>query len=324
MKLVRNTITLLTASLGAAMLATPAAAVPMTVASADYNGAVTFSLSNGLSVIGGVDAQYRTPPGPPRPYQFNTSLNFGSITITPKVTITTPEIVLIPGSETCVPIFGCFTTPDVSLPSQIIPLTPSISLTDPVSVYNYSYTTNGEIPVGDIFLTDFGTPLLGEALTVDDLVREQFQSGATSASESGTVVGDLVGSYEYEGVLLPGGDTIEGEYLLNLSSPELLAELEASLLDLINDNTAEIADIALQALIASDPCAGLGIGEGICNDVINGMDSSELLVTVDSIGEFSSDFSLQKSVISVPVPATIPLFALGLALIGVNAKRRRA
>ena len=324
MKLVRNTITLLTASLGAAMLATPAVAVPVTTASADYNGAVTFSLSNGLSVIGGVEALYRSPPAPPRPYQFNHSLEFGSITITPDVTITTPEIVLIPGGETCLPFIGCFTTPDVTLPSQIVPLTPSISLTDPVTVYDYTYNTNGEIPLGDIFLTDFGSPLLGEALTIDDLVREQFESHATSVSESGTVVGPLMGSYDYEGVLQPDGETILGDYLLNLDSPELLAELEATLLDLINDNTSEIADLALQALLASDPCAGLGVGESICNDVLNGLDASALLVTVNSIGTFSSDFSLHKSLVSVPTPATIPLFALGLALIGVNAKRRRA
>ncbi|MCB1706733.1 MAG: PEP-CTERM sorting domain-containing protein [Halioglobus sp.] len=322
MKLLKSTISILAASLGTAMLAGPAAAVPMPTAALDYDGTINFSLSNGLSVIGSMDAQYRTPPGAPQPYEFNTSLSFGSVTITPVLTVTTPEFVLIPGGETCLPFIGCFTTPDVTLPSQIIPLTPSISLTEPVNVYTYSYTS-GELPVGTVFNTDFGTPLLGEALTIDDLVREQFETGATSVNESGSVVGSLMGSYEYEGELQPDGNTILADYMLNLSSPELLAELEASLLELINDNTAMLSEAALQALIASNPCSGLGVGEGICNDLINGLDSSQLQVVVNSIGTFSSTYSLQKSIIPVPAPATLPLLALGVALMGLASARRR-
>lgn len=323
MKLLKSTLSILAASLGTAMLAGPAAAIPMPpTAALDYDGTINFSLSNGLSVAGSMDAQYRTPPGYPQPYEFNTSLSFGSVTITPKLTVTTPEFVLVPGGETCLPFIGCFTTPDVTLPSQIIPLTPSISLTEPVNVYSYTYTS-GELPAGDIFTTDFGTPLLGEALTIDDLVREQFETGATSVSESGTVVGSLMGSYQYDGVLQPDGETILADYMLDLSSPELIADLEASLLELINENTALLAEAALEALIASNPCAGLGVGEGVCNDVLNGLDSSQLQVVVDSIGTFSSTYSLQKSIIPVPVPATLPLLALGVVLMGLTSARRR-
>jgi hypothetical protein len=321
MKLIKTTITLLATSLGAAMLATPAAAVPMPtapVASLDYNGKVSFSLSNGLSVVGNLESQYRTPPGSAHPYQFNTKLGFGSVSITPVITVTTPEIVLIPG--TCFPFFGC--TPDISLPSQIIPLTPSISLTNPINVYDLSYTS-AELPLGKIFAFDFGTPLLGDALTVDDYVQAQFETGATSVSETGTVVGPLMGSYEYTGVLQPDGTTILADYTLDITGPGLLAELEASLLEIINENAALLSEIALKALIVSNPCAGLGIGESICNDVLNGLNPSQLLVSVDSIGNFSADYSLQKSIIPVPVPATLPLLALGVALMGVTSARRR-
>jgi hypothetical protein len=324
MKLVKNTVSLLAASLGAAMLAAPVAAVPMPTptASLAYNGTLNFNLSNGLSVIGNMDAQYRTPPGAPRPYEFNTSLKFGAVTITPVLQVTTPEFVLIPGTETCLPFIGCFTTPDVTLPSQIIPLTPSISLTNPVSVYNYTYTSP-ELPLGDIFTTDFGTPLLGDALTVDDLVRAQFETGAKSVSESGTVVGPLMGSYDYTGALQPDGNTILGNYTLGLSSPELLAELEASILDLINDNTALLSALALDALIASNPCGSLTIGQSVCNSFINGLDSNDLQILVTSIGDFSSTFSLEKSMTAVPTPATLPLLALGVIMAGLASRRRR-
>lgn len=322
MKLIKNTITLLAASLGAAMLAGPAAAVPMSTASLDYNGSINFNLSNGLTVVGSLDAQYRTPPGAPRPYQFNTSLAFGAVTITPVLTVTTPEFVLVPGGETCLPFIGCFTTPDVTLPSQIIPLTPTISLTNPVSVYNYSYIS-GDLPAGDIFTTDFGTPLFGNALTVDDLVRAQFETGATTVSETGTVIGPLMADYDYTGVLQPDGTTILADYLLGINSPEQLAALEAYLMGLINDNTALLAEAALQALLASDPCGGLTVGQSTCNDLINGLSSTDLQVTVNSIGNFSSTYSLQKSIIPAPAPATLPLLVLGVALMGLTSVRRR-
>lgn len=321
MKLIKKTMTVLSASLAATMLAGPAAAIPTgATAGLDYDGTLNFSLSNGLSVIGSMEALYRTPPGSAHPYQFNSSLSFGSLSVTPVITVTTPEIVLIPGTEICLPFLGCNTTPDISLPSQVLPLTPTINLTSPINIFNYSYTS-GDLPLGAIFNTDFGSPLLGSALTVDDLVREQFMTGATSVSESGVVVGPLMGSYQYDGILQPDGNTITAEYLLGLSSPELLAELEASLLEIINENAALLSDAALAALIASNPCGGLGIGEDICNDFIAGMDSSDLQIAVSSLGDFSATFSLQKSIIPVPTPATLPLLALGVVLVGLRRKK---
>lgn len=327
MNLIRNAITLLTASLGAALLAGPAAALPVSTASLAYNGTISFNASTGLSVTGDLNAQYRTPPdGPARPYQFNTSLDFGELTITPELTVTTPEIVLFPGSETCIPGFGCVTTPDITLPSQMTSLTPSITLTDLITVYDLSYTS-GELPLGNIFNFDFGTPLLGDTLTVDDLVQAQFETGATTVSETGLVIGPLMSNYNYMGALQPDGETILGSYELDVYGPGLLAELEAALLDIINDNTALLSEFALQGLLASNPCGNLGIGQSVCNDVINGLDSADLLVTVDSLGTLSSEFSLMKSIVpvptAVPAPATVTLMSVSLVLMGLTSRRRR-
>lgn len=327
MNFLKSAITLFTVSVGAAMLATPASAVPLPTASLAFNGSIDLSSSNGLSVLGDMNAQYRTPPDAPGAYQFNTSLSFGAITINPEITVTTPEIVLIPGGEVCVPIFGCVTTPDVTLPAQIIPVNPNIALSSPIDVYDLTYTS-GVLPLGDIFAFDFGTPLLGDALNLDTLLQDQFESGATSVSETGSVVGPFSSSYNYNGVLQPDGSTILGDYELNLTGPGILAELEAAILALINDNTGLLTELALQSLLASDPCAAVPIGQSVCNDILAGLDGSDLGVTVDSIGNFSTDFSLVKSIIPlptpVPTPASLPLVAFGLALLGLAARRQRS
>lgn len=324
MKLIRNTITLLSVSLGAAMLAGPAAAVPVPIASEDYNGTIDFSLSNGLSVVGTLDARYRTPPGSPRPYEFNSALNFGAISITPEFTITTPEIELIP--EICVPFLGCL--PATSLPSQMIPLAPSIPLGGPFDIYDISFTS-GELPLGQVFNFDFGSPILGDALTIDDIVRAQFESGATSVSETGIVIGPLMAEYTYDGVLQdsalqpPGGSQILADYTANVTGPGLLADLEDALLEIINENTDLLADLALEALLGLDICSGLGVAEQVCNDVLAGLEPGDIGITVDSIGNFSAEYSLQNSINPIPVPATLPLLALGVAMMGFTSQRRR-
>ncbi|MBK6508395.1 MAG: hypothetical protein IPG06_02355 [Haliea sp.] len=81
------------------------------VAVLNSTGTIDASLQNGLSVKGDVDAQYRTPPGSPRPYEFKSSLDLGAVNVTPSIRVTTPEIVLVEESEVCVPFFGCITIP---------------------------------------------------------------------------------------------------------------------------------------------------------------------------------------------------------------------
>lgn len=48
-------------ALGAALLAGPAAAGPITVASLAYDGTISFNTASGLTIAGNLDAQYRTP-----------------------------------------------------------------------------------------------------------------------------------------------------------------------------------------------------------------------------------------------------------------------
>lgn len=313
-------LNLLTLAAGAALLSGQAAALPLSTASLAYNGTINFNTSSGLSVVGDLDAQYRTPTGGPKPYQFNTSLGLGSLTVTPVITVTTPTIVLIPGTTICLPFFGCNTTPDITLPSQTIPLNPTIPLTDPISIYDYSYTSSA-LPLGGIFNLDFGSLLLGDSLTLGNVVQAQFETGATTVSESGSL-GPIEGSYQYEGVLQPGNTTILGSYVLDITGPGLLGELEGFALGILNDNSDLLFDLAFGALLASNPCGGLTVGQGICNDLINGLGSTDLQVTVNSIGNFSTDFSLLKSIVPVPAPATLPLLALGIALAGLASRRR--
>lgn len=317
-----RTLKLLSGAVGAALFAGPAAALPLPpIASLAYNGSINFSSAGGLSVVGDLDAQYRTPTGGPRPYQFNTSLGFGAVTVTPSLTVTTPSIVLIPDTQICLPFIGCNTIPGVSLPSQVIPLNPTIPLLAPITVYDYSYTSSA-LPLGGIFNFDFGTPLLGDALTLDNVVQTQFETGATTVSESGSV-GPFNGSYEYQGVLQPGGTTILGSYMLDITGPGLLAEVEDFALGIINDNTDLLFDLAFGQLLAANLCGDLTIGQGLCNDFIAGLGATDLQISVNSIGNFSADFAKLKSIVPVPAPATLPLVALGLALMGLLNIRRR-
>ena len=311
MKLIKRPINLLAVSLGALMLSGQAVAMP--IASLDYQGQLDFSLSDGLSVEGTLEAFYMTPPPAPTPYQFNTQLSFEALEITPTVTVTTPEIELIPGLFT--------------LPSVDIPISPSIPLVGSVEVFDLSYTSP-ELPLGGISLFDFGTPLLGEVLTVDDLVQEQFETGATSFSEVGDVIGPLVASYSYDGELQPDGKTILADYTLDISGPGLLGDIEDSVLSLVNDNTDLLADFALDAVLATNPCSGLGFLEGICNGLLSALEGSDLGISVDSLGVVSADYSHQKSIVAlqapepVPAPGTLPLVALGMAFAGLAARRR--
>ncbi len=318
MKRMKTTISLLAAALGAATLALPAAAFPVAVLNS--TGTIDASFQNGLSVKGDVDAQYRTPPGSPRPYEFKSSLDLGAVNVTPSVRVTTPEIVLVEESEVCVPFLGCITIPGVSIPSQVLPVNPSIALTDPINVYNVSYVT-GVLPVGGIFNFDFGTPLLGQALTLDNVVQNQFETGATTVNETRTV-GPFEAIFDYEGVLQPGGEQILGEYMLDITGPGLLAELENLLLGLINENTDLIVEIVFDLLLQTDPCAAAGALEDLCNDALANLDPTSIGIEVVSLGNFDATYIWRNSIESVPVPASLPLVALGLVLMGVVSRRR--
>lgn len=316
---IRTTLTLLAASMGAALLATPASATPIAVLNS--TGSINATFQSGLLLKGDVDAQYRTPPGSPRPYEFKSSLDLGSVNITPSVNVTTPEIVLVEETEVCVPIFGCVTIPGVSIPSQVLPLNPSIALTDPVNVYDVTYTS-GVLPLGGIFNFDFGTPLFGDSLNLDTVVQNQFETGATTVSETRTV-GPFTSIFEYEGVLQPGNEQILGEYMLGITGPGLLAELENLLLGLINDNTDLIVDIVFDLILATDPCAAAGALADACRDALAGLDPTSIGIEVVSLGNFDADYTWRNSIEPVPVPATLPLLALGLLLVGVTARRHR-
>jgi hypothetical protein len=315
----KTTITLLAASIGAAMLSVPAAAFPIAVLNS--TGSIDLSFQQGLTVQGDVDAQYRTPPGSPRPYEFKSSLDLGAVNVTPSVNVTTPEIVLVEESQVCVPFFGCITIPGVSIPSQVIPVNPSIALTDPINVYNVSYVT-GVLPVGGVFNFDFGTPLLGQALTLDTVVQNQFESGATTVSETNTV-GPFTSIFDYEGVLQPGGEQILGEFMLGVTGPGLLAELENLLLGLINENTDLIVELVFDLLLQTDPCAAAGVLEDVCNEALANLDPNSIGIEVVSLGNFDATYIWRNSIESVPVPASLPLVALGLVLMGVTSRRRR-
>lgn len=336
MNLINKTVTAIAVSVGATLLTASANAMPLATASLAYTGKINLSATNGVSISGSMNAQYRTPPEAAVPYQFNTSLSIADVTAKPELTVTTPELLLIPGEETCLPFIGCFTTPDITLPSQTIPLAPTIPLVSGLDIYDLSYTSD-ELPLGEIFTLDFGTPLLGEEQTLDTLLREQFETGATSVSESGTTVGPIDASYSYLGVLQPDGETILGDYALNLNSPELLAELESSILDVVNDNTDFLGEIALNGLLATDPCGGLPIGQSICNTVLNNLNGDDLQVTLNSLGEWEATFDLNKSIIPqipqppfpptgdvIPTPGTLPLLLVGIALTGLGARRPRS
>jgi hypothetical protein len=318
MNRIKTTITLLAASLGAATLALPAAAFPIAVL--DSTGTIDLAFQKGLTIKGDVDAQYRTPPGSPRPYEFKSSLDLGAIKITPEIKVTTPEIVLVEESEVCIPFLGCITIPGVSLPSTVIPVNPTIDLTAPVNVYDVSYVT-GVLPLGGIFNFDFGTPLLGEALNLDTVVQNQFETGATTVSETGSV-GPFTGIFEYEGVLQPGNEQILGDFMLDVTGPGLLAELEQLLLDLINENTDQIAEIVFDLILASDPCAAAGALADLCRDALEGLDPTSIGIEVVSLANFSADYTWKNSIESVPVPASLPLVALGLVLMGAVSRRR--
>jgi hypothetical protein len=58
-------------------------------------------------------------------------------------------------------------------------------------------------------------------------------------------------------------------------------------------------------------------------DFLAGLDGDDLQIAILGIGNFSSDYTWLRSIEPVPVPATLPLLVLGVALIALTSRRRR-
>ncbi|MCC5793368.1 MAG: hypothetical protein JJT85_01370 [Chromatiales bacterium] len=322
----RHKIRTASAALSLALLGGTASALPLSTASLTYQGTINFTAADGLSVIGTLDAQYRTPTGPAQPYRFSTSLGFGEVTISPSVTVTTPEFEIIPGTPplcVTIPFIGEQCSPGtdpVNAPGFDVPLNPTIPLAGPFPVYDKSFVSS-ELPLGGVFGFDFGSLLGGAPQTLGDVVQTQFETGATTVSESGSL-GPFNGAYQYEGLLQPGGDTILADYSFILTGPGLLGDLESLALGVLNENTALVADLVFDLFLATNPCGSLTVGQSLCNDFLAGLGGLDLGITFDSLVDFSIDFTLAKSIVPVPAPATLPLVALGLGLIGLARVRR--
>ncbi|MEQ8901150.1 MAG: hypothetical protein RID11_13955 [Roseovarius sp.] len=317
MKIMRNA-----AIATVALAASPAVAstVPPT-ALLESSGVLSLSGGGGFQAEGDLRAEYRAPSPGSRPYIFSTSLSFGTLNVTPDVTITTPEIVISEEKERCFPFVGCFTTPAVVLDSQTINVSPTVPLTGIGTVFEGS-VRSPDLPLGNVFAFDYGTPLLGTPLSFGDLVQDQFETGDAMVSVTGGV-GPFNSVFDYDGELQPGGEVILAEYALGITGPGILGDIEAFALDLINDNTDQLTGLAFDLFLGTDPCSGFGPLAGTCNALLAGLDPDAFDLTVNSIGTLSADYSLAKSIVPVPLPAALPLMAGGIGLLGLMGWRRR-
>ena len=299
------------------------------VAALDSNATINFSAQDGLSVVGDLVAQYRTPTGGPVPYIFKTALTAGPATVTPDLTISTQAIQIsagTPPTEVCLPFIGCNTIPGipaVNLPSFSVDLTPTIPLAGQSTIYDLTYVSP-DLPLGAIFNFDFGTPLLGNALTFGDVVQDQFETGEASVNVSGGA-GPFGATFTYDGVLQPGNDTILADYTLTGTGPGVLGAIESFALGILNDNTSVLLDLAYDLFLGTDPCATLGPLAGTCNTILAGLAPGDLIggITLNSVLNFSADVSVSKSITPVPLPAAGLLLLGGLGAFGVAARRKR-
>lgn len=306
------------AALGALAFAAPAVASTMQpTASLTSTGTLSLSATDGFTASGDLVAEYRQPPLGARPYIYSTSLSFGTLTVTPKITLTTPEILISEAGEFCPLPWLCFPVPAVTLPPISLPINPSLPIASLGTVYDASYTSPN-LAFGDLLAFDYGTPLLGAPLNFGELVQDQFETGDTTVNVAGGL-GPFGAMFDYNGVLSGDGTTITGDYNLSLTGPGILADLEAFALDLLNDNTDQFVDIAFDLFLASDPCGLLGQA---CIDALEALDSSEFGINVTSLGTLTADYKLAKSITPVPLPAGLPLLLAGLGGLAFMRKRK--
>ena len=310
---------------GLALAAGAVDASPLPVALFDSSGTMSFSAQGGLVITGGLTAEYNGAPNGTRPYVVEASLETGNAKLTPSVTVGSPDLSIpgIPGSEVCV--FGvCTTLPgtsDIPVPSVSQTFDLPIPLPLDVSLFDESWTSP-PVPLGQALAFDFGNMLIGQSLSIGDMVRDQFEQGATDWSFAGSL-GPIDGTIDYFGTL--AGNTISATYELVIAAPAILGQLEDQALGLLNDNVGLFADLAIEAFLGNIDCESL-TGAFLCNivrDLPIGDDG--LNIALNSLGTLSADYHFSKMIAPapIPLPASLPLLLAGTALLAVFRRRRR-
>ncbi len=307
--------------------AASAATVPSPMATYESTGTASFNLADGLIIRGTSTATYQRPPLGDRKYTYQATVGHGAVTLSPNVTVSTPAFTT-PGVEIppfCIPFLGCSeggVTPGVPVPAQSFDLDLPIPVASGATLFDATHTTE-RMPLGNVMAYDFGSWIFGHPLSFGDLVQDQFETGATTVSKSGSL-GSIEGMFTYDGVLSDSRDTITADYELRITAGELLAGLEGFALGLLNDNIGALADQAIDALLAEiGICDFALIGDAICDRL--GEDGFVTL-TANSIGTLSTSFYISKSVTPspIPLPFGLPLLASGIGLLGlVNHRRKR-